>query len=120
MLIIFGGLPGSGNTTLARSLAVAIHAVYLRIDTIEQSIRIAMGPSTDVGELGYRVAYEVAKDNLRFGLTVIADSVNPLQITRDSWRAVGRDLDTNVLEIEVVCSDVAEHRQRVESRVADI
>lgn len=120
MLIVFGGLPGSGKTTLARSLSISIQAVYLRIDTIEQAIRIAMGPSTHVGELGYRVAYEVAKDNLRSGLTIIADSVNPLRITRDSWRAVGRDVGTNVLEIEVVCSDIAEHRQRVESRVSDI
>jgi len=92
----------------------------LRIDTVEQAIRIAIGSSTDIGELGYRVAYEVAKDNLRSGLTVVADSVNPLQITRDSWRAVGRDVGTNVVEIDVACSDVSEHRRRVESRVSDI
>jgi predicted kinase len=120
MLIVFGGLPGSGKTTLARSLSISIQAVYLRIDTIEQASRIAMGPSTDVGALGYQVAYEVAKDNLRSGLTVIADSVNPLRVTRDSWRAVGLDVGTHVLEIEVVCSDAAEHRHRVESRVSDI
>ena len=120
MLIVFGGLPGFGKTMLARSLSISIQAVYLRINTIEQAIRIAIGPSTNMGELGYRVAYEVAKDNLRSGLTVITDSVNRLRITRDSWRAVGRDVGINVLEIEVACSDIAEHQQRVESSVSDI
>jgi predicted kinase len=120
MLIAFGGLPGTGKTTLARQLALTIGAVYLRIDTIEQAIRIAIASSADVGELGYRVAYEISKDNLKCGLTVIADSVNPLQITRDAWRAVGKETSTDVVEIEVVCSDAREHRRRVESRVSDI
>ena len=39
MLYIFGGLPGSGKTELARYLASHIDAVYLRIDTIEQQLR---------------------------------------------------------------------------------
>jgi predicted kinase len=35
ILIIFGGLPGTGETTLARALAEQLGAVFLRIDTIE-------------------------------------------------------------------------------------
>jgi predicted kinase len=31
---------------------------------------------------GYRVAYAVAEENLGLGRTVIADSVNPIQLTR--------------------------------------
>ncbi len=36
MLIVFGGLPGTGKTTLARAFAQRRRATYLRIDTIEQ------------------------------------------------------------------------------------
>lgn len=38
MLIILGGLPGSGKSTVAQALARRIGACYLRVDTIEQAI----------------------------------------------------------------------------------
>jgi predicted kinase len=71
-----------------------------------------------LGEKGYLVAYAVAEDNLRLGRTVIADSVNPLEITRAAWRNVAARAGVNAAEIEVVCSDPAEHRRRVETRAA--
>lgn len=37
MLYIFGGLPGTGESTLAQRRARMHQATYLRIDTIEQS-----------------------------------------------------------------------------------
>lgn len=39
MLIIFGGLSGVGKTTIAKSLAKHLKAVYLRIDTVEQVLK---------------------------------------------------------------------------------
>ena len=39
MLIIFGGLPGIGKTTIARELARQLGAIHVRIDSIEQAIR---------------------------------------------------------------------------------
>jgi len=119
-LIIFGGLPGTGKTTLARRLAVELGAPYLRIDTIEQALRNSQAFTGPVYDAGYRVAYALATENLRLGCTVIADSVNPLQLTRDAWRAAAADTNARVFEIEVVCSDIAEHRRRVESRKSDI
>ena len=117
VFIIFGGLPATGKTTLARELARQLGAVYLRIDTIEQAI-----DPTDVmsvGEAGYRVGYAVAEDNLRLGRIVVADSVNPLRITRDAWRNAAKRSGVVFIEILVVCSDQAEHRHRVETRQTD-
>lgn len=71
-------------------------------------------------DAGYRAAYAIAEDNLRVGRTVIADSVNPLALTRNSWLAVANRSQVRALEIEVQCSDATEHRGRVETRVADI
>jgi predicted kinase len=62
----------------------------------------------------------VAADNLRVGQAVVADCVNPWPSTRDGWRAVTERTGVPVVEVEIVCSEQAEHRRRVESRGADI
>ena len=120
MLIAFGGLPGTGKTTLAREVAREWQATYLRVDTIEQALRASGALAADVGPAGYTVAYALAEANLRLGRTVVADSVNPLAVTRDAWRQVAADASARIVEVEVVCSDVAEHRRRVETRSVDV
>jgi predicted kinase len=112
VLIIFGGLPGVGKTSIARELARQIGGVHLRIDSIEQALR-----TFPVDDEGYRVAYAVAEDNLRVGRTVIADSVNPIAITREAWVEVAARARVCAVEIEIVCSDTGEPRRRVEMRV---
>jgi predicted kinase len=119
MLVVFGGLPGVGKTTLARELARQLGAVHLRIDTIEHAIRESGVLEGSVGPAGYVTAYAVAEDNLRLGLTVIGDSVNPLPITRTAWRDAARRAGVPILEVEVICSDPVEHRRRVETRGTD-
>jgi predicted kinase len=64
MLIILGGLPGAGKTTIARELARQIGAVHLRIDSIEQAIRDSEVLSRPLNDAGYRVANVVADDNI--------------------------------------------------------
>ncbi|WP_075354377.1 AAA family ATPase [Desulfovibrio sp. DV] len=118
MFIILGGLPGCGKSTIAQPLAKRMKAVYLRIDSIEQGIRSSglLASDADMGPAGYMAAYRVASDNLRLGHLVIADSVNPLEITRKAYRDVAVRAGVGFVEVECVCSDLAEHRKRVETR----
>lgn len=118
MLYIFGGLPGAGKSTLSAALARELRVTYLRIDVVEQSMRDA-GVWVD-GPAGYVVCYGIASQNLRVGLDVIADTVNPIAVTRQAWREVAESLGKPYVEIEIVCSDEQEHRQRVETRATDI
>jgi predicted kinase len=120
ILIVFGGLPGVGKTVIAGELARQIGATYVRIDSIEQAIRDSGALTGPMDDRGYRVAYETAKEKLRLGNVVVADSVNPLQLTRDAWIEVARPAGVPAIEIEIICSDAAEHRRRVEIRQADI
>lgn len=120
MLIVFGGLPGTGKTTIARELARQLGTVHVRIDSIEQSLREHGMAGRSMDDTGYRVAYAIAADNLCIGRTVIADSVNPLPVTRDAWVAVAKRTGVRVVEIEVTCSDINVHRERAEARKSDI
>jgi predicted kinase len=67
MLIIFGGLPGTGKTVIAQQLARELGAVYLRIDSMEQAIRDSGFVGKSIDDAGYRIGYAVAEDNLRLG-----------------------------------------------------
>jgi len=116
-LVVFGGLPGVGKTTIASRLAAEIGAVFLRIDVIEMALHDGV---LEVEGQGYAVAYGLAESNLRLGLTVVADSVNPIPVTRDAWRAVAARAGARLVEVEVVCADAVEHRRRVEERVTDL
>ena len=121
MLIILAGLPGVGKTTIARELSTRLVALHLRIDSIEAAIRrSAPHASVPMDDAGYLVGYAVAEDNLRLGHAVIADSVNPWPETRDAWLAVARRAEVRAFEIEIVCSDAAEHERRVSGRPSDI
>lgn len=116
-LVVLAGLPGSGKSTIARELARRLRAAWLRIDTIETAI---VDEATPLADEGYRVAYALAVDNLRLGLDVVGDSVNPWIETRDAWRDAARRAAAEFVEIEIICSDAAEHRRRVESRAPDV
>lgn len=116
MLVVIGGLPGVGKTTIGRALAAQVGATYLRIDVIEQALR-ATGP---VGAAGYAVGMAVAESNLANGQTVIADCVNPVPESRRGWQAAAAQAGAPLVEVEIVCSDLVEHRRRVEGRRSDI
>jgi predicted kinase len=117
-LLVFAGLPGVGKSTLAKGLARALGATYLRIDTIEQGLRDLC--AVDVHGEGYALAYRIAADNLRLGRTVVADSCNPIELTRRAWEQVATDAGASFANVEVVCSDRDEHRGRVETRAAEV
>jgi len=118
MLLIFGGLPATGKSTISQRIAKELQAVHVRVDSIEQALRDE-GLNSVYGE-GYAIAYRIAADNLSLGSTVVADSVNSIGITRDAWRLVGELAGVRILEIEIVCSDQKEHKQRIETRKTSI
>lgn len=73
-----------------------------------------------VGTMGYVVANALAAENLELGRIVIADCVNPVLASRVGWRQTALQRSAPIAEIEVVCSDLVLHRQRVEGRTSDI
>jgi len=118
VLYIFSGLPGVGKSALAKNVARLLNAVYVRIDTIEQGLRDLCNLNVQ-GE-GYRLAYRIARDNLKLGNSVVSDQCNPINLTRKEWNDVAIKSGCKFVNIEIVCSDETEHRRRIESRESEI
>ncbi len=119
-LIVVSGLPATGKTTVASAVARARPATFVRIDTIEQTIVKHTELAQPLGPVGYEVGYALTRQQLRLGLDVVAECVNPLRITRDAWRRTAADAEADIAEVEMICSDPGEHRRRAENRSIDV
>ncbi|RZT87394.1 putative kinase [Pseudonocardia sediminis] len=118
-LVVFAGLPGVGKSTLAREVATALRATFLRIDTVEAAIASTL-TAFDDSPVGYVVGARVAADQLRAGRPVVVDAVNAVQVARQGWVDLAREHAAALDFVEVTCGDPAEHRRRVEGRVAEM
>ena len=108
---MLGGLPGSGKSTVAGELARRLRAVVVSVDPIEDAIiRSGVPMSFATGVAAYEVGATVAREQLRNGLTVIADAANYLEVGRDMWRHAASDVDAAIAAVTVICSDEALHR----------
>ena len=77
MLLVVSGLPGTGKTTLADSLAGRLRAVRVSVDPVEEALLESGLPrSWESGAAAYRAGAAMAATNLAGGLPVVADAVN--------------------------------------------
>jgi predicted kinase len=87
MLIVFGGLPGVGKSTLARGLGRSLHAPVLSVDPIEAALwRAGIAPQQPTGLAAYVVAEALAERQLEIGLTTVIDAANYVEPGRQMWR----------------------------------
>lgn len=118
VLFVLSGLPASGKSSLAKFIAKEYDAFFLRVDTIEQALRDLC--NFDVQGEGYRLAYRIASNNLDLGHNVVADSCNPINLTRREWEEVAMKNNSQCINIEVICSDKTEHKKRNETRSSEV
>lgn len=117
LLVLMSGLPGVGKSAIADALGERLPAVVIPVDEIEAAI-LASGieRSFETGLAAYTVGAALAAHQLRLGISVVADAANHLEVGREIWVAAVEGLDADVRVIEVLCSDDAVHRARLESR----
>ncbi len=115
VLAVFAGLPGSGKSTLAGRVGAALPAPVLAVDAVERTLR---DHGLDPGVAGYAAVWTLADTQLRLGLPVVIDAVNPVAAARTLWRDIADRAGVPLRIVEVWCGDEDEHRRRVEARVA--
>ena len=115
ILFIFSGLPCSGKSTLAKNISKILNTVYLRIDTIDNEIFKFENYKVQGGE-GYTIAQKIIEDNLKIGNDVVSDQCNPWKLTRDHFNDVAIKNNCKYINIEIICSNIEEHKKRVENR----
>lgn len=120
LLMEFCGLPGTGKSTLARTIAVELHSPLLRIDEIESSMWRGGLPRDLTGIAAYVLAHDLAVGFLRSGLPVVVDAVSPVADARVNWSHAAALTSARHRVVETVCLDLAEHRRRVEGRPNDM
>lgn len=116
-LIVMAGLPGVGKSTVAQALGRSLPAVVLAVDAVEAALlRTGIEAAQPTGLAAYVVVDEIAERLLEAGQRVIIDAVNAVEPARQQWRALAQRRGVPLRVIEVVCTDEAVHRRRLENR----
>jgi len=111
------GLPGSGKSTIAAVLGERLSQPVVSVDPIESSIlRAGIDADQPTGLAAYLVAETLAESVIRSGRGIIVDAVNAVDPAREQWVHLAARSGETLKFVEVVCSDPAVHRERLESR----
>lgn len=117
VLILMAGLPGSGKSAVAGELARELGCAVLSVDPIEAAMwKAGIERSQPTGLAAYVVAETLAREQLRIGRDALVDAVNDDAAARAQWTSLAAEAEWPVAFIEVTCSDLTEHRRRLEAR----
>lgn len=118
-VIAFTGLPGTGKSTLAESVATAIRAPAFAGDWLMGAIKpsgaLASLDRPTYKDLYYRLLGTLITRQLMLGQSAVSDCLVTDAVVSD-WREHFNEFDARLYIIECVCSDEELHRSRVEGR----
>jgi predicted kinase len=111
------GLPGTGKSAVAEKLRERLGYPMISVDPLESAI-LSAGIDADqpTGLAAYLVAETLASNVLASGASIIVDAVNAVNPAREQRVSLADRHGAAITFVEVVCSDPAIHRARLESR----
>ena len=113
--IVMRGYPGTGKSTIARTIATALHAPLIDRDILREKAVDIFGDLPQVGHFSYELMFALAEEQLRLGLSVVVDTPLTYRRTYEQAKELARTFYTPMLVVHCHCSPEVQKR-RLEER----
>ncbi len=117
-LIVIGGLPCCGKTTLAKELSSLLSLPVISKDELEAAIaRKGLVSNKKMNGVGYELMATIAKNHIDSDSSVIFDFVASKNRVLECWPSL---YNSEIKYIECVCNNEELHKKRIQSRNRNI
>ena len=105
MLLLIAGLPGTGKTTVARTLAERMGALHLNSDVLRKELGLMGHYSPEDKQQVYATLLQRAREALSEGQVVVVDSTFYKESLRAPFQALARDCGVEYHWVEIQASE---------------
>lgn len=119
--MVFGGVPGTGKSTLAERVGAALGVPVFAGDWLMGALsRFGMRHRRDLGAVGEELLATLAYRQLSTGASAVLDATNQDPATRARWASLAAAVGAAYVPVLCTCTNPDLHRARAERRVRGI
>lgn len=121
VLVVFGGVPGGGKSTVGEGVGAALDIPVFAIDWLLGALTpFGLRHRHDLMSLGGELLTTLAYRELSAGRSAIIDTTSEDPPARARWASLATAAGAAFIPVVCVCTNGALHRERVEQRVRRI
>jgi adenylate kinase family enzyme len=117
-MIVIGGVPGTGKSTLAKALSKELNIPAFSKDELEAAVsRKGLCNNKEMRGVGFEIMAVLAKNQIENNNSAIFDFIASKSRVIEQWPEL---LESEIKYIECICSDEETHKKRIQSRNRNI